>query len=182
MFAQIPQFFFPSRAVQQPAPIGDHRQHRSNMHQAVVAAGQMCFRTAPRPIGGIERQASPHRVQFHVPRRRQQVRLVHHEGSKTPLPQVASPFFAEIDSPGITAMGLADGPSQALLRTGEPQSNEHDWASGSMPISAPRAPYTTRPSVPNRPHNLHRKKTSAADDFHAGLRDAANPEQPISPT
>ena len=60
--------------------------------------------------------------------------------------------------------------------------NQMDWASGSTPISELRVAGTARPSVLHRPHSPHRKKTFAAGDFHAGLRDAANLERPISPT
>jgi len=38
------------------------------------------------------------------------------DGSEPPLPQMAAPLLPEIDSPRVTSMRLADGPSQAVIR------------------------------------------------------------------
>jgi len=70
VFSKIPQLFFPDRTAQQPTPIGNHRQHRSDSDQSIVAARQVRLCTAPGPIGGIDRQTCSHRIQFHVSRGR----------------------------------------------------------------------------------------------------------------
>ena len=60
-------------------------------------------------------QFRPKGIQLHVSRRRQQVRLVHDERSEAALPQVATPFLAEVYAPRVAAMGFADGPPQAAF-------------------------------------------------------------------
>jgi len=70
------------------------------MDAQATAKIPLAFRTMPDPRS---------------PNRRQQVRLIHDERSETPLPQIASPFVAEIDPPRVTSMGLTDRPPQGLL-------------------------------------------------------------------
>ena len=108
------------------------------------------------------------------------IRFVHDERGKPPLPEIPAPFFAEVDSPRIAPMGLADGPPQAVLRLRGPQSNERGWASGSTPIPPRLAPRTTRPSAPGTPRSRRRKRTSVAGGCPVALRDAASRARPIS--
>ena len=46
----------------------------------------------------------------------EQVRFVHDERGKPPLPKIPAPLFAEVDPPRIALMRLADRPPQAVLR------------------------------------------------------------------
>jgi len=65
--------------------------------------------------GSAFHQPRPHRIPFHVPCRCQQVRLVHHQGSKPPLPQIAAPLLSKLNPPPVASMAFADRPSQRLL-------------------------------------------------------------------
>ena len=115
----------PSPAAARPGPSGRR-------------ARQMRSGAAPRPVTRIGDQTGTHRIQFHVPRGRKQVRFVHHERSETPLPQIAPPFFTEVDSTRIAPVRLADGPPQTILRLWH--RNQVDMI-GHQAVSPPRSPH-----------------------------------------
>ncbi len=115
MTALLDQFLFSNGTIEQTVPIGDHRQQRGDLDQVVIAARQVRPRATPTPLVRAARQLRPHGIPFHVPRRRQQIRLIHDEGSESALPQIAAPLLAEIDTPRVASMRLADRPPQAVL-------------------------------------------------------------------
>src|SRR5208282_5048706 len=61
-------------------------------------------------------QTGTRRIEFHVARRRQQVRFVHHEGGEPPLPKMTTPPLAEVHPPCVAPMRLANRPPQTVLR------------------------------------------------------------------
>jgi hypothetical protein len=59
-----------------------------------------------------------HRVEFHVPRRGQQMRLIEHAQCGPALPEMTTPPFAKVDHARVTAMDLSDRLSQSIARLG----------------------------------------------------------------
>jgi hypothetical protein len=83
----------------QAGKVGDPRQQRRDHHKFVVAAGQMRRRARPGPFLGAGDEASRDRVERDIPRGGKQMRLVHHDGAKAALEQMASPAEPRIDRP-----------------------------------------------------------------------------------
>ena len=106
---------------------GSPRFSRAFQSPAIASKGATLTRRPSRPckcgLALLQRHSAaagtnpgPHRIQFDVPRGGQQVRFIHDERAEPPLPQIATPFFAEIHPSRITPMGFANGPPQRLFR------------------------------------------------------------------
>ena len=142
MFPQIPEFLLRYGDSQERFPVANHCQEWFDFDQTVVAAFQVRLGTAPRPLTRMLHQFRADGIQLHITRRRQQIRLVHDEGSKTSLPQIALPLLAEIDAPRVASMRLADGPPQAIL--GFRRRNQMDVI-GHQAIAPNLDPFLTAP-------------------------------------
>ena len=122
MGTQVTKLFFRDRASQEGFPIPHHRQKRRDRDQAVVAPFQVRLGAAPRPLVRTLHKLRPHGIQFHVTRRCQQVRLVDDERSEPPLPEIAPPLLAEVDTPRAGADALRRGRAASRPRFAAPRS------------------------------------------------------------
>ena len=83
-------------AARRPAKSGTRAQ-RGHHGQFVVAAGQMRRNARPGPVFGPRDQACGDRIECDIPRRRQQMRLVHDNRAKAPLEQMPGPAEPRVD-------------------------------------------------------------------------------------
>ena len=104
----------PGRPCEQTAPVGDHLQERSDLHEGVITPFQVSRRAAPAITAWCLDQSGAHGVELHVPRRGQEVVFIHDERGEAALPRVPSPALPEVDPPRVPPMCLADGATQAL--------------------------------------------------------------------
>jgi hypothetical protein len=105
--------FFARRTGQQTPPVSRDLQQGSDLHETVVFALQVGAGAAPPIIARRDDQSRPNRVEFHVTRGRQQVRILHDERSEPTLPQMPPPIFPEIDPPRVTPVRLVGRASKA---------------------------------------------------------------------
>jgi len=91
-------------------------QQRSDTYERVVLYTHVGGRAAQPIAARRVDQPGAHGVELYAARGGQQVRLIEHERSEPPLPQMASPPLAEVDHPGVTPMGLTDRPAQPVGR------------------------------------------------------------------
>ncbi len=84
-------------------------QSRSNSHQAVVLAPEMCGRAGPRPIGRRCSEPRLDGIQSHVPESCQHVRFIHCHAAEPPLKQIACDPQSRVDVSAESTMGFADG-------------------------------------------------------------------------
>ena len=99
-------------------PVGNHCKQWRHLGERVVLTGEMCPGAAPGVLARIANQVRGHRVHFKVPRRCQQILLVHGKRGEPFLPEMPPPLFAAIDAPGIPSMGLADGAGKTFRAGG----------------------------------------------------------------
>lgn len=104
------------RAGEQAPPTAGHRQQRPHANQPVVLALQMRPRAGPAVLARRVHQPVAHGVEFDVPGRRQQIKLVHHERGEPALPKMPPPPFTEVDPPRVPAVRLADRQAKGVLR------------------------------------------------------------------
>lgn len=91
--------------------------------------------------GSAFHQPRPHRIPFHVPCRCQQVRLVHHQGSKPPLPQIAAPLLSKLNPPPVASMAFADRRRNAYSLAGTASQCPWFGTRQSPQISTPSSPH-----------------------------------------
>jgi hypothetical protein len=84
------------------------------MGEQVVLTCEVRSNATPRILARIANQVRGDRVHFNVPRRCQEIAIIHGKGSKSFLPQMPPPLFTEIDAPGVPPMCLANGTSKPL--------------------------------------------------------------------
>ena len=75
--------------------------------QGIGAQATVCGRTGPGVVAGLRNEASPHRVQLHVPDRVQKMPVVQSRGVETVLPHVPGSLAHAIDSLRVLAMNRA---------------------------------------------------------------------------
>ena len=61
-------------------------------------------------------ETRPYGVKLNIPRRGEQIRLIEHERSKPPLPEVATPALPEVDHPRVSPMCFTNCPPQNVGR------------------------------------------------------------------
>ena len=101
-------------AGQQTVPVGGHSQQWSDLHQGVITPSQVSRHAAPAIMAWRLDQSGAHGLEFHVPRRGEEVVFIHDERGEAALPQVPSPALPDVDPPRVPPMCLADDATQAL--------------------------------------------------------------------
>jgi len=112
------QILFPNHADQQAAPVAGHREKRSSPHQRIAATTQVRRGAANAISAWCVAQARADGVELDVPRGGQQIGFIERERSGAPLPEMPAPALAEVASPRVPAMRLADGPAQTIADWG----------------------------------------------------------------
>jgi len=124
-----PHFFviiFRSR-IQEGFPIADQIQQRSYYGEGIVLAVEMSLCAAPGIVFGAFHQSGANGVPLYVSGCCNKVRLVHGKRCKAFLPEMPSPSFPEIDSPGVSAMRLSERQTKALRGLGNSYQMDVIW-------------------------------------------------------
>ena len=93
-------------------PVGHQRQERSETCERIVHSIQMRASARPRRIPWLHTDARANWVTLNLPRGREQMLLIHHEGMKTFPPKMPPPVFEEDDPTRVSTMCLAQRVAQ----------------------------------------------------------------------
>jgi hypothetical protein len=102
------------RLVDKRGKPADALQHRSNGHDAIVAAAKMRAHARPRPVPGSLDQASAHRIERDMADGGEQMLLRRHQAEPR-LPEISGPAVARIDVSGGAPVQIAEPALQPLF-------------------------------------------------------------------
>jgi putative transposase len=93
----------------EPLPdVPDAINERCHPHEAVIAASEMRTRARPCPVLRARDEFRAHRVERHIARGDDEVRVIHDHRAKPALEQMPGPARAGIDEAGVAAVGLTE--------------------------------------------------------------------------